>query len=229
VSTQLERYSDYKVASLAPSYQTHFKRYIRIAKEFYNTKDIRELRKLDIIKYQTYLQENFKLGNKTIRNILEVFKAFLNYLKNDLELIIIVPKFPDIDVQIKPIRWFSQEDQANFFELVPTEFKDIIGFLILHGCRPSEARALRCKDVHLQDIHNSTITISATFSGTVYRPKRKGKSSRPVVIPIHPESYAHIAYTVKNNLPDASIFTNPHTGHYFGVNSLQKRVNPFFS
>src|SRR4030042_5613535 len=117
--TQLVRYEAYKIDSLAPSYQTDFKRYVGIAKEFFGTRDIREIRKIDIINYQNYLQENFNVGNKTIKNILDVFKAFLNYLKNDLEVINVVPNFPYIEIDIKLFKWLSQEDQISLFELVP--------------------------------------------------------------------------------------------------------------
>ncbi len=158
------------------------------------------------------------MSNKTIKNILDVFKAFLNWLKNDVEIISTVPKFPDIDIEVKPIKWFSQEDQSMIYDAVPSLFKDIIKFLILHGCRPSEARALKCSDV----ISEKTISISATFSGTVYREKRKGKKSRPVSIPIHPESQDYISLRARNNLPGAFLFVSPQTGRPFGKNALQR-------
>lgn len=216
--TKLDEYLEYKISSLAPSYQTDFKRYIRIAKEFFNTKDVREIRKIDIINYQKHLQQNFNISNKSVKNIMDVFKAFLNYLKTDLEIISIVPKFPDIDIVIKPFKWLSQEDQIKLFELVPDQHKPIFAFLMLHGCRPSEARALKCKNVDLQ---NQAITISATFSGSIYREKRKGKKSRFVTIPIHPELYDYIAGRVKNNLPEAFVFVNHNTGGTYGKNTLQ--------
>lgn len=219
VSTQLEQYCKYKVGSLAPSYQADFKRYTMLAKEFFSTKDVREMRKADIMKYQKHLEESFNLSRKTIKNILEVFKAFLNYLKNDVEMITTVPNFPSIDIDVKPIKWFSQEEQVKIFSLVPETFKDIIAFLVLQGCRPSEARALKCKNVNLQ---SNELTIAATFSGIVYREKRKGRRSRPVTIPIHPEVYQYIARRVKNNLPEAFLFTNAYTGRHYGKNSLQR-------
>jgi integrase len=150
---------------------------------------------------------------------LEVFKAFLNYLKNDVELITAIPNFPDVAITVKPIKWFSQEEQVKLFDLVPEAFQDIMAFLILQGCRPSEARAMKCKDVNLQ---SNELTISATFSGIVYREKRKGRKSRPVTVPIHPEVYTGIARRVKNNLPEAFLFVNPYTGRPFGKNSLQR-------
>ena len=156
--------------------------------------------------------------NKTVKNYIDVFKAFLNYLKSDLEIISVVPKFPDIDIEQKPIKWLRQEDQVRLYELIPDKHKPIFAFLILHGCRPSEARALKCKNV---DVQNHTITICATFSGHVYRERRKGKKSRFVTIPIHQELYGYIAVRVKNNLPEAFVFANPNTGKPYCENSLR--------
>ncbi len=84
--------------------------------------------------------------------------------------------------------------------------------------RPSEARALKCKNVDLQ---NHTVTISATFSGSIYREERKGKKSKFVTIPIHPELYGYISDRVKNNLPEAFIFVNQNTGKPYCENSLR--------
>lgn len=188
-SERLDNYLNKKINSLAPSYQTDFKRQIRIAREFFNTKDVREIKKSDIIKYQEHLQQNFKICNKTIKNIMDVFKAFLNYCKNDLEMISVVPHFPNIEYETKLFKWLSQEDQVTLFEFVPDKHKPIFAFLMLHGCRPSEARALKCKNV---DIANKAIIISSTFSKSVYRERRKGKKSKPYCIPIHPESFDYI-------------------------------------
>jgi integrase len=219
VSTKLDEYLDHKLDSIAPSYKTDFKRYVGKAKDFYGTRDIREIRKVDVINFQKHLQQNFSICNKTVKNIMDVFKSFLNYLKNDLEIINTVPKFPDIDIEVKPFKWLSLEDQVRLFEMVPEKHKPIFAFLMLHGCRPSEARALKNKNV---DLKNRIITISATFSGNVYREKRKGKKSRPVTIPIHPELYSYISGRVSNNLPEAFLFTNPTTGKYYHKNTLQR-------
>jgi len=83
--------------------------------------------------------------------------------------------------------------------------KPIIVFLMLHGCRPGEARALKCKDV---DLKQQTITIHATFSGETYREPRKGRRAQPVVIPIHPEMYVFLEEKVRNSLPEAFVFIN---------------------
>lgn len=153
---------------------------------------------------------------------MDVFKAFLNYVKKNLEIIQVVPNFPDIEIEVKPFKWLCQEDQIALFSQVPELHKPIMAFLMLHGCRPSEARALKCKNV---DITNQTVTICATFSGNVYREKRKGKKSRPVSIPMHPEVYGYIYNRVKNNLPEAYLFVNPNTGKPYNKNTLQKVWN----
>ncbi|MFN3396021.1 MAG: tyrosine-type recombinase/integrase [Thermodesulfovibrionales bacterium] len=218
VSTLIEKYIEHKIDSLAPSYRTDFKRYLNTAKNFFSVKDVREIRKLDIINYQQHIERG-DLSPKTVKNMLDTFKAFLNYVCKDLELIPYVPSFPKIETTQKTFSWLSINDQKTLYELIPDEHKPVFAFLMLHGCRPSEARALKCKNVNLE---TATITISATFSGSVYREKRKGKKSSPVTIPIHPEIFEFIARRVSNNLPEAFVFINPNTGKHYNKNTIQK-------
>lgn len=229
ISTLLDRYEEYKLKSLAPSYQSDFKRYVRTAKDFFSAKDVREIRKVDLIGFQDHLQNKLKfrsktvkLSSKTVKNIMDFFKAFLNYVKGDLEIDYIVPKFPTIEIEFKAIQWFAPEDQAKVFPFIPEWAKPIMEFLILQGCRPSEARALKCKNV---DLSKKSLTIAATFSGTVYREKRKGRRSKPYKPPIHDDLYDYISHRVKNNLPEAFIYSNPFTGRPFGKNSLDRMWN----
>jgi integrase len=82
---------------------------------------------------------------------------------------------------------------------------------LLSGCRPGEARALKCRDI---DIEHKLITISATFSDTVYRQKRKGQGAKKAIIPIHAEIFEFIKYRVENNLPEAFVFVSDTGSHY---------------
>jgi integrase len=218
----LDKFLEHKFNSIAPSYQKDYIRMINIAKGFFKTKDVREVRKLDLVNYKKHLEKDFNFSNKTIKNILDVFKTFLRWCKNDIEVIDKVPAFPEIEVQEPEFKWLSQEDQIRLFELVPDRHRPIFAFLMLHGVRPSEARALKCKNVNLK---TQTITISTTFSGRVYREKRKGKRSKPIVIPLHPEMIDYITERVKNNLPEAFLFVNKTTGQYYGRNTLDKIWN----
>ena len=208
ISNLIERFISHKVDSLAPSYQKDFRRMVDKGKVHFSAKDVREIRKLDLIKYHDALKAKGYAG-KTLKNIMDVFKTFLHWCKNDLEIISIVPAFPLIEYQEKEIQWINQEDQFKIFSLVPDVDKPLIAFLMLHGIRPGEARALRCKDMDLQ---NQLVTISATFSGNVYREKRKGRKSRALVVPIHSEIFGYIEDRVKNNLPQAYLFVNRRTG-----------------
>lgn len=215
----LDKFLAAKINSVAPSYKTDYKRMVNRAKEHFKTQDARDIRKIDIITYMEYLIKTHNLEGKTLKNHLDLFKTFLRYLLNDLEVIDKVPSFPDIEVKKHKFKWISQDTQIKFYEIINEHIKPIIAFLILHGCRPSEARALRCKNVNLQ---NNAITISATFSGTTYREKRKGKRSEDVIIPIHPEICDFLSDRVKNNHPEAYVFVNLRTGRHFNKNTLQK-------
>ena len=131
---------------------------VESAKKFFGAKDARDLRKIDIMNYKKVIEDNkFGLKGKTVKNYLDLFKTFLNFCSKDLEVIGNVPVFPEVDMQSPKFKWLSQEDQIKLFESIPDEDKPIIAFLMLHGCRPGEARALRVRDV---DLHVATITIS---------------------------------------------------------------------
>lgn len=201
---------------IAPSYRKDYLRMLRIAKEHFKITDIRDLRKRNITAYYASLQKTGR-GSKTIKNIMDVFKTFLHYCKSELEIIDTVPAFPVIEVSEHKFRWLSMDDQVRAFEAVPDADKPIIAFLMLHGCRPSEARALRCRHI---DIKTGIITIAATFSGGVYREKRKGRGAKPAVIPIHPETYGYLEDRVKNNLPEAFVFAR-RNGNYYTENALR--------
>ncbi len=219
VSNLLDKFLISKLNKLAPSYRKDFKRYVGNAKDYFGIADVRELRKLDIISYKEHLEKCFIVREKTIKNNLDVFKTFLRYLKNDLEILDNVPAFPEVEVVQVKTNWLSPEVQRRVFGVIPEEDKPIIAFLMLSGCRPGEARALKCKDVNL-DL--GIITISATFSLNIYREKRKGRKAKNVTIPIHPELFEYIKNRVENHLPGAYVFINSRTGNHYSENKLKK-------
>ena len=217
-SNLLEKFRDYKLSGdrIAPSYIRQYTRYVGIAIDYFGTKDVRDIRKLDIVNYQSHVSKEYNWGNKTLKNCLDIFKTFMTYAKNDLEILNAVPYFPVIEICAPITTWLDAETQITAFNYVPNLDKPIIAFLMLTGCRPGEARALKCKDI---DLKRGLVTISATFSSHVYRKKRKGKKSKPLVTPIHPEMLEYIKYRVEKNLPEAFVFTN-REGRHYGKNSL---------
>jgi integrase len=218
-TTLLDRFLTFKLDSIAPSYKKDYKRMTEIVRQSFGTKDIREIRKLDIINFKTYIEKNFSLKSKSVKNLLDFFKTFLRYLKFDLEVIDTVPAFPNVEVQPYNFKWLSSEEQIKLLEYVAEGHRPVITFLMLQGCRPGEARALKCKNVNLRDL---TITINATFSGTVYREKRKGRGAQTAIIPIHPEMVSYLKERVTNNLPEAFIFVNLNTGRFYTENALRR-------
>lgn len=219
ITTLLDRFLAFKLDSLAPSYKKDYKRMAEIVRVFFGTKDVREVRRLDVINFKTHLQKEFSLKPKSVKNVMDFFKTFLRYLKYDLEVIDTVPAFPILEVQPYGFKWLSSEEQVKLFEYVPDKQKPIIMFLMLQGARVGEGRALKCKNV---DLSNGSITLSATFSGNVFREKRKGRNAQAITIPIHPEMLDFLKERVSNNLPEAFIFTNPNTGGPYTLNAIRR-------
>ena len=219
VMNLLDDFLNDRINEIAPSYQKDYRLMVSRANEFFNTTDIGDIRKKNIKDYARHLKQKYSIGDKTVKNHIDHFHAFMAWCVEEAGVIDILPPFPHISYNEYQFNWVSQDDQISLFGLVPDIHKPIVAFLMLHGCRPSEGRALKCNDVTLS---HKSITIAATFSGRVYREKRKGRKSKPVSIPIHPEVYDFIAERVKNNLPEAYVFVNPKTGRHYSENSLRR-------
>lgn len=221
VSTLIDKFQKEKLGDeqkgeikpdIAPSYRKDYKLMIKRAKEFFIATDVRDIRKKKQVKdYAEHLSKKYKLGGKTVKNHVDLFHHFLCSCKEEMQVIDTIPPFPEIDYKTYQFKWVNQVDQQDLFQLVPEQDKYMIAGLMLHGYRPSEGRALKCKDV---DLNNQSITVSCTFSGTEYREKRKGKKSKLVVIPINPEMVDYITHRVKNNHPEAWLFPNKRGTHY---------------
>jgi len=147
----------------------------------------------------------------------------MNYCRIDRQIPgVTLPKFPDIDTTEPEMAWLNMEDQQTIFNNYVDELdKPIMAFLMIYGCRPCEARALKCKDM---DLSNDCFTISSSFSGNIYREKkRKGRKSKPTIKPIVDEIRDHMIERVQGNLPEAWVFPNPRTGNAYGQNTLHRK------
>ncbi len=224
LTTLMDSFHEAKKRTVAPSYRTHYARYVKIIKEFYPATDVREIRKVDTVNLQTYLEASYVdpgiWKNKTLKNCMDIMKTFMNWLKDDLEIITKAPGFPEIELDEPLPKWVHGDAQLQLFELVREEDRPIVGFLMLHGLRPGEARALRCKDVDPDG--KGTLTIHATFSGKEYRPRRKGKKAKPFYAPIHPEAKPYLEEIVKGAHPEAYVFPNPRTGRPYTESSMRR-------
>ena len=210
-----------RIDNIAPSYKPHYTLYTKIEKAYFKTRDVRELRNYDIINFEKHLKAGLYPNPNTRKKVLSHFKSFMKYCMSDRQIPLIVPKFPELDTTEPEIVWINAEDQRIIFnEYIPDRHKPIMELLMIYGCRPGEAAALKCKDV---DISNDRFTISSSFSAGVYREKkRKGRNSKPTIKPIVEEMRGYITERVKNNLPEAWLFPNPRTGNAYRVASLSR-------
>jgi integrase len=263
----LDRFQSSRIGDLAPSYRKDYRRMARVAAEFFGVKDVRELRKVDLVDYKNWLEGGqrgdmtctgakdgpnpfmgvsgstpgprcginsrsnsryeagggpappIQLSPKTVKNYLDHFKVFLRWCRSDLEIINQIPTFPHVELSPMPFRWLSQEDQVAIFDKIPEADRPIIHFLALHGCRPGEVRALRIQDVNLGA---GTVSICSTFSGRVFREKRKGRGSKAYTLPIHSEMWAFVKHRAGQAMPGAYLFINARNGGPYTENKLRR-------
>jgi len=227
-STLLDQMLADRIDRIAPSNKAGYRRMVEIEKAYFGTKNVKDLINYDIINFEKYLQNVGYKDNGGYRNantrkkVLEHLKSFINYCIVDRQIPgVVMPRFPELDITQPVIHWLNMEDQQTIFnDFVPDEHKPIIAFLMIYGCRPSEARAIKCKDV---DLANDCFTISSCFSGKVYREnKRKGRGAKATTKPIHNDIREYIENRVRNNHPEAWLFQHPQTGNAYGQASLYR-------
>jgi len=208
----LETFLGRRLESAAPSCRGHYRRYGKIAVDFFVRKDVREVSDPDIRKFREHVQNTYSVSDRTVKNILDFLKTFLRYCKHEEKVISEIPAFPEIRLPERRQVWLTRKSQAALFSHLQDGDKPIFAFLMLHGCRPSEARALRCRDVDLQ---TESITIPAGGS-------RNGVKARTLTIPLHPELYDFVEGRVRNALPEAPVFMNPRTGSHYSASALDR-------
>jgi integrase len=221
----LSKFLEEKKRTIAPSYIGHYERYVKILSDYFRDMDVREIaaKKIHLKNLISHLEEAYvvpgKWKAKTMKNCAEKMRHFLNWVHDDLELIPSVPAFPEIVTEEPTHRWVHSKDQLKIFEGIGDLDKPIIGFMMLHGCRPGEARALKCKDV---DIEGQVIIFHATFSKEEYRLRRKGKKAKPLYVPIHPEALEYLKSRKAEALAEAWVFPNPRTGNHYTASAITR-------
>lgn len=234
-STLLNEFLEDKLKCIAPSYRAGYKKQVARHKDHFGDTDVKEIETDDFFTYLEFLKiqrkkDGSRLKSGTILNNFDNLKTFMRYLKKEKRLLTTLPDFPtekEIEVRMEEIvlneapfhySWFKTEDQIRILDAIESNWdKDIIKFLMLHGCRPGEARALRVTDVNIETL---SITIKSTYSKNTLRSRRKGKKSKPYLIAIHPEMIDFFRRRVKNH-PEAFIFINPKTGGPYMVDAFQ--------
>jgi integrase len=158
---------------LAPSYLPKLWQYIRIYYlPFFGKQDIREI--FNLKDFANQLPDRLSL--KYQKNILDALVSFFRWLKDD-RLIDEIPKHEKIEVPEHDFKVIRPETQGMILEKIPSEHKPIFTFLFKQGCRPSEVRALKWKD-----IDGDIVTIGRTWSNHVLREQTKTKRIRHILL-----------------------------------------------
>jgi len=158
-----------KQGKLAPSYIPKLRQYITLYFEpYFDKQDVREV--FNLKDFANQLPERLSL--KYQKNILDALMGFFRWLKDD-RVIEEIPKCEKIEVPEYDFQVISPETQTIILSKIPEEHKPIFTFLFNQGCRPSEVRALKWKD-----ISGHIYTIRRTWSNHILREQTKTKRIR---------------------------------------------------
>ncbi|MDA8239554.1 MAG: site-specific integrase [Nitrospiraceae bacterium] len=164
-----DKEEEMKKGHLAPGYVPKLRTYIEhYYRPVFGDDDVREIRSLKAF----IKQLPDRLSAKYQKNITDALINFFKTLKED-GVIEDVPKTKKIEVPEYEPTPISRDTQARILDQIPAEHRPIFTFLFNQGVRPSEARALKWRD-----IEGDTVTIRRTWSGEVLREQTKNKRVR---------------------------------------------------
>jgi integrase len=183
---------------LSPSYLAKLKQYINI---YYVQADFADL---DIREVKAYHIRNFednfpgRLSLKYQKNIMEALRAFFRWCQIFIDSKIEVPHFEPIEVPEKDIEVISLKERALILDNIPEAHRPIFTFYLYQGCRPSEVRALKWKD-----IQGEVVTYQRNFSQD--RLVEWTKTRRIRKNPLFPEVMAVLP---QRTFPESFVFTH---------------------
>ena len=154
------------------------------------------------------------------KNVMTVLKTCLNSAY-DSGILNRVPKFPKFTgknkIVPKPIRWIEVQEQALILEKIPIKDRPIFTFIMLTGCRPSEARALQWKYVK-----KDKIVFAETFGR--FQELKEVKSKVVMNFPMT-EALKEFFKDIKRTL-SPYVFINPRSKNHYGrdFNSVWNRA-----
>jgi integrase len=111
--------------------------------------------------------------------------------------------------------WTSIDNQLKLLDAIPEIHKPIFTFILFQAVRPSEARALKWKDI---DLENEIVIIRRTFSNSKLCERTKGRNVKKREI--HP-FVLEVLQNLPRGLPEAFVFPNPNTGVQYSKTRLE--------
>lgn len=184
-------------------YKAYIKNYLQ---PFFGDTYLPNINKTKLEELQIWVKGSIK----TKKNVMDTLRSILRDACPDY--IPAVPKFPEWTgnfTLIPPvIETISLEDFWKIWGHIPAEDRYIFMFMILSGCRTSEARAFR-----KQDIKSDEIMFVVTFDSKEQEMPVKGKKPKPFPLT---EGLKHLFDIVPPNLTPR-VFVNPRTGREYST------------
>ena len=180
---------------------------------FFKNTDVREIRTVDIKRFYQGLPNNLSL--KYQKCIMDTLHSIFNSLAED-DVILKKPSFKATRVTVPEVapQWIDRETQDIIIGNIEDERdKPIYIYLTRQGNRPSEARALKIKDL---DLREGTVTVSRTYSDHELVERNKEKKVKPRLI--NPELLPMLKRICKNRFPEEFVFINWRTGRPYNRN-----------
>ncbi len=174
---------------------------------FFGALDCREIRTFHIEDFFNTLTGS----DKTKKNVMVMLKNFCHWLQ-DRDILLRLPKFPEISPALPVIIWTTKEVQLKVLAAVPEKDRAIFQFAIYHPIRPGELRALRVKDFLMDQ---GMVQISRAFS---LKEERSRKNKKPYYLPLS-ATFDHSV--LKGKLPEAFVFLNA-IGRPYTASGLRK-------
>ena len=160
----------------------------------------------------TYLMNRINRASKGKKNVMGALHRMMRYAEQ-AEHIPHMPHFPEFRGKnqiVKPeIKWVEANEQFKILENINRKHRPIFTFIMLTGCRPSEARAFRNKD-----IKQDHINFAVTFGRSSELKEVKGKKTMPFPLT---EALKELFNSIPVSL-GPYVFPNPETGRPYSKN-----------
>jgi|TARA_B100001964_G_scaffold96600_1_gene108173 integrase len=195
----------------SPSYRQKVKEhYAAYFEEYFIGVDMRAISD-SLIQDFFHLKIPRHLSLKTKANIMGTLKAFY-FSFRELDKTKIDWPSPEINKRI--VKWIDEDEQIGIINKIPEVHRSIFFFMIWHGVRPGEARALKWDCVNLKE---GKVLIKRNFSYHKLMETTKGRKER--LIPIYSEFKPILLELAKEKR--CFVFTNQRHTNY-GQNFLNQ-------